>query len=202
MVAKKDYQHISVIALISAVMALPVLGNLRPAFWTLSVANILLLVAGSLAAFNAGLFISGLVSKKYPSFFRFSKYIATGAMNSLTDVGVLNLESALFQVFAGPLIIIFNVVSFAVAVTNSYFWSNSWVFKKEGSARSASEYARFLAVTASSVIINTAIVYVITTSIGAPTSVSGAAWENIAKLFAVPVSILWNYLGYKLFVFK
>ncbi len=200
--SKKDYLLVSIIGLIFAAFAVPILENIHPDFWRLSFVNLVALMIGVPLFANFSIWIAGLIGAKHPSIFQFAKYAATGAMNSFTDIGIFNLLSLVFQVFAGGLLVVFNVISFLVAVTNSYFWNNLWAFKKNGSQLGISQYFRFLATTIGGVAVGSAIVYFITTIIGAPSGISPQLWENIAKLAAVPTTVLLNYFGYKLFVFK
>lgn len=199
---KKDHLLVSIIGSVFGLFFIPILENIKPSQWQLNFIAGTGLILGFVVFANLSLWVAGVIGKKHPSVFQFAKYAATGAMNSSTDIGILNLFSLTFQVFSGSLIILFNAIGFSVAVINSYFWNNLWVFKKEGSVLSLSEFFKFLSVTISGLVINTIIVYIVTTVIGAPISISPALWENIAKLIAVPASITWNFFGYKLLVFK
>ncbi len=199
---KRDYLLVSIIGVLFGLFAIPILENIRPAFWHLSASSVIFLLAGFALFANLALGIAGLIGARYPGIFQFAKYAATGALNSFTDLGLFNLLSMIFQIFSGSLIVVFNVISFSVAVTNSYFWNRLWVFRKAGAAPLIGSYAKFIGVTLSGAAINSAIVYVITTTIGAPLDVTPELWENVAKLIGVPVSIIWNFFGYKFFVFK
>lgn len=199
---KKDFLLVSIIGAIFGFFVIPIMENIRPSQWELTFLSAAALIIGFSLFANLALWIAGLIGVKYPSIFQFAKYAATGAMNSATDLGILNFFSMLFSAFSGPPIVLFNSVSFLVAVTNSYFWNNLWAFKKEGARLKFSEYLKFLGVTVGGLVLNNVIVYIVTTTVGAPASVSEALWENAAKLFAVPVAVLWNFFGYKLLVFK
>ena len=63
-------------------------------------------------------------------------------------------------------------------------------------------YTETFGFTISGVAINSAILYTVTTLIGAPAGMSPALWENVGKLVAVPVAVIWNFFGYKFFVFR
>ena len=91
------------------------------------------------------------------------------------------------------------------AVTNSYFWNTFWSFKTEsvtGASVSVAKYGKFLGVTVVGLAINSLIVYVITTLIAVPGNFTPGQWENVAKLSAVIPNLIWNFLGYKFFIFK
>ena len=199
---KKDFLLVSVIGALVGFFIIPILENIRPPQWELTFLTAGALIIGFSAFANLALWIAGLIGAKYPSIFQFAKYAATGAMNSATDLGIFNFLSMSFGVFSGPLIVLFNSLSFSVAVTNSYFWNNLWAFKKEGAKLGFSQYFKFVGVTVGGLVINNIIVYIVTTTIGAPGSISEALWENVAKLVAVPAAVLWNFFGYKMLVFR
>ncbi|MBI2024996.1 MAG: GtrA family protein [Candidatus Harrisonbacteria bacterium] len=200
--SKKDFLLVSIIGIIFGAFAIPILENINPSGWRLTFVSAAILIGGFFIFANFAIFIAGLIGKKIPSLFQFAKYAATGAMNSFTDLGLFNWLTMIFQIFSGPLIIVINTISFSIAVTNSYFWNNLWAFKREGGKLSIAEFGKFLGVTIGGVILNNLIVYVVTTVIGAPDEVTPQLWENAAKLFGVPVAIMWNFFGYKYFVFK
>lgn len=199
---KKDFLLVAIIGVIFGAFAIPIFENIQPPGWELTFLSAMILIISFALFAMFAIWIAGLIGKKFPEVFQFAKYAAAGSMNAATDLGLFNLFSLIFQIFSGPLIIVFNVISFSVAVTNSYFWNNLWAFKREGFIPKFSEYAKFVSITIGSVILNTIIVYVVTTVIGAPEGFTGGQWENVAKLIAVPVSVIWNFIGYKLFVFK
>lgn len=198
---KKDHLLVTIIGILFGFFAIPILENIQPAFWQLNAKNILALPAGFAVFANFSIWIAGIIGKKRPGLFQFAKYAATGAMNSFTDLGIFNFLSMIFQIFSGPLIILLNIVSFSVAVTNSYFWNNLWAFKKDGTKLRFAEYLRFVGCTIGGMVLNTAVVYLITTVIGAPEHISAGLWENVAKFIAVPPTVAWNFVGYKFFVF-
>ncbi len=198
---KRDYQIISIIAGISGLLLIPTLQNLHPAFWSLSLPNAGLVLLASFAAFNLGLFAATLIAKVMPGIFRFAKYAATGVMNLLVDFGVLNFLGVIFRVATGWPILVFNVLSFFVAMSSSYFWNNTWAFGSKGTPVSFPAYFKFLSVSVIGVVANTAILYAMT-AFGPPGHFTPESWENLAKLVSIPVSVLINYIGYTFFVFK
>ncbi|MDP1629513.1 MAG: GtrA family protein, partial [bacterium] len=82
------------------------------------------------------------------------------------------------------------------------FWNKFWTFKGAGADEGAKDFAQFLFVSLIGMGLNTAIVYFLTTAVGAPAGISPALWENIAKAIGIPVNLTWNFLGYKFWVFK
>lgn len=202
--AKKDFFLVSIIGIIFGGLLIPILENIRPPFWQLNPANVAYLIVGFFFFANFALLVAGLLGTKFPSLWEFAKYGAAGSMNAVLDVGVLNLLSMAFNVFAGPLIILFNGISIALAVTNAYFWNKLWAFKKteQSSVFNLGEFYKFIAATILSILGGSLIVYLLTTIIGPPAGISPGIWENISKLISVPPVVAWNFVAYKFFVFK
>lgn len=198
---KKDFYIVSIVGLIFAIFLVIALENTRPIFWHLTPANVLLLTVGFTVFANMALTIGGWLGQKFLFIWQFVKFAAVGSMNTALDVGLVNLLSLIFKVYSGFPIVIFNIISVIVAMTNSYFLNKFWSFKS-GSPIAAWEFGKFAAVSLTALTINTAIVYLLTTIIGAPPHISAPIWENIAKLIAVPVTLFINFAGYKFLVFK
>lgn len=149
----------------------------------------------------AGLYVFYLFSRFWrPVFFEIGKFVSVGVLNTLIDFGILNFLSYIFAVHSGPQIALFNAVSFSAAVVNSYFWNKFWTFRAGGEG--VKDFFQFIFVSLIGVGLNTGIVYSLTTLVGAPENVSPALWENIAKAIAIPANLIWNFLGYKFWVFK
>lgn len=133
---------------------------------------------------------------------QFSKFVVVGFINTAIDFAFLNLLSFWTGVYSGAGLILINSISFAVAVINSYFMNKYWVFGTRDKIETV-EVSKFLSVSIVGLGINTAIVYGITTFVGVPLpQITPALWENIAKIFATGGALVWNFIGYRVFVFK
>ncbi|MEA2113326.1 MAG: GtrA family protein [Patescibacteria group bacterium] len=133
---------------------------------------------------------------------QFSKFVVIGFLNTGIDFAVLNLLMWQTGIYSGKYIILLNAISFSVAVINSYFWNKFWIFRAKESAQTGKEFAQFITITLIGMVINTAIVYSITTLISPMFGLSAEVWANLAKVAATGVSLIWNFTGYKLIVFK
>ncbi len=201
--AKKDFFLVSIIGALFGLLLIPILENIQPPFWEFNLLNAFALVIGFFLFANFALMIGGLLGAKISSLWQFAKFGAGGALSAAIDIGILNLFSLIFQIFSGPWIILFNGTSIAFAMTNSYLWNKLWTFKKDGSSVfQMKEYSKFIGATLGSLIMGSAIVYVLTTIVGPPPNISMEIWENIAKLTSIPPVVAWNFIAYKFFVFK
>lgn len=147
-----------------------------------------------------GIWISYLIGGKLPIIIQIAKFGVVGVANTVIDFGILNYLSASRHVFSGLELVSLNIISFSVAVINSYFWNKHWTFKaKEGKA--GKQFIEFITVSVVAIFINSGAVYLITLipPIG---GVSEQLWLNISKLTATILSLAWNFVGYKFVVFK
>ena len=82
-----------------------------------------------------------------------------------------------------------------------YFWNKFWVFKKkEGGG--AKEFFQFVGVSLIGIGINVATAHIVINVIGHTGGLTAGQWANIGFLAATFVSLTWNFLRYKLWVFK
>ena len=145
-----------------------------------------------------GMTIASFLGKKIKILWQVAKFGIVGVLNTAMDFGIFNVLIGLTKVAGGSGIVILNIVSFSIAIINSYFWNKAWVF----SGNKKGNFITFAVVTLIGLAINTGTVFAITTYIGPLNGISDAQWANIAKVFATGLSMVWNFLGYKLIVFE
>lgn len=145
-----------------------------------------------------GMFSIHLISKKIALLWQIAKFALVGFLNTAIDFGILNFLSGIFSVTRGAGIIPINAVSVSLAIINSFYWNKDWVFASPKKAN----FITFVIITVIGLSINTAIVYILTTFFRPIIVDSPALWANVAKALATIVSMVWNFLGYKLIVFR
>ncbi len=134
---------------------------------------------------------------------QFSKFIIVGGVNTGIDFLVLNILIYITGITAGIELFVLNSISFSVAVVNSYFMNKRWTFQdKTRAAQDPIKFSQFFAVSVVGIIINGLVLTGITTGITPLFGLSAVLWANIAKLMATGISLIWNFVGYKFFVFK
>ncbi len=133
---------------------------------------------------------------------QFSVFVFIGVINTSIDFLVLNIEIRLTGITSGAGLFVMNTVSFFVAVINSYFMNKYWTFHDVTRDQEETKFAEFITISVIGSGINSSVVYAITTHINPIFAVSPLIWANIAKLMATGISLVWNFVGYKLFVFK
>lgn len=135
-------------------------------------------------------------------FLQIGKFVGVGIINTIIDFAILNILMRVTGIYKGKKIIIFNIIAFSVAVTNSYFMNKYWTFSGASQNGTVSkQFIAFLLVSIVGVILNTSIVYSITTLIKPKMGLSDKLWANFAKVVATGLVLSWNFIGYKLFVF-
>ena len=148
-----------------------------------------------------GVMVANYIGKWVKIFQQFAKYGLIGVLNTLLDFAVLNLLSYTFHVYSGTSLILINVFSFLAANINSYFWNKYWTFQSQNK-KVAGELLKFFTVSIIGFLLNSAILWSFTTVMEPALGLSPQIWENVAKLIATGVYIVWNFIGYKLIVFK
>jgi putative flippase GtrA len=137
---------------------------------------------------------------------QFSKFIIVGGVNTGIDFLILNILMYVTSINSGPMLFLLNCISFSVAVVNSYYMNKRWTFKEAAAGiedkNATLQFSQFFIVSVIGIVINGTILTGITTLIPAPFGIGDQLWANVAKLFATGASLVWNFIGYKLFVFK
>lgn len=145
-----------------------------------------------------GMVVMNFLGKKLPVLWQLAKFGLVGVLNTAIDFGILNFMSVFAGVTSGVAVVPIKAFAFSIALINSYFWNKGWVFEGKKKASPVS----FAIVSALGLIINVGTIYILTTIIDAPGNMSPALWLNIANVGATGLSMVWNYLGYRLIVFK
>ncbi|MBW6440909.1 GtrA family protein [Patescibacteria group bacterium] len=137
-----------------------------------------------------------LFENRHPK--RFIKFAIIGGINFFLDITILNSLSYVTGFNKGFLAAIFSAVSFLIANINSYFLNRKWTFK---SSSNDLGYKSFLTISLFGVIANVIIVFSLTSFVK-QNYFSDIIWLNISKFVAVAFVAVFNYFGYKKYVFK
>jgi len=164
------------------------------------------------------LVIASWISYRIPLVWQLAKFIITGALNTLVDIGTLSYmlflasvssyhiasNDILFTLFVPiAFFTLYKGISFLIANTNSYFWNKYWTFGASNTQKkSSTEFIQFLIISFIGFIINISISSLI---FGAPYGTNRMSidqWALISAVIGSIVGFTWNFIGYKFFVFK
>lgn len=161
---------------------------------------ILWLILGVLAPL--GLWIASLLAQRIPALFQLAKYGLIGVLNTLLNLSIINFLATLTGITAGIGAGLFVIGGFVVANTHSFFWNKYWTFAARSTEEAPVQYMEFLMVTAASSLMGAALVAALTHFIAPPLGLNARQWLNLANVFAIIISLVWNFVGYKFFVFR
>lgn len=133
---------------------------------------------------------------------KFTRYGLVGVLNTVLSLSIFNLFLWISGITEGIEITFFSMITFAIVVTHSFFWNKFLVFKVKDKETARREYILFFSVSSTVALLNVAIISFLVNGIGAPAGITPKLWANIAVLMTIPVSVLGNFFGYKLLVFR
>ncbi len=168
--------------------------NIGAAVWGLAVLTPI--------GFVFGLYLGKWLSVRWRIFTSFSRFVMVGFMNAGIDFGIFNLLMFWTNIEEGAAISTFKGISFIAAVINSYFLNKYWVFEASGSGTKAKEFLTFLVVTVVGLLINVGVTSGIVFTVDPQFGFSQLSWNNIAAVFGSLFGLVWNFIGYRLIVFK
>ena len=141
------------------------------------------------------------MEKKRLIFWQAIKFILVGGLNTIIDLGVLNLLMFIFGIASGIYYSLFKSISFTIAVINSYLWNKFWVFDRRDS-NAKKEFFHFWIISLVGFGINVGVASFVVNLIGSQFELSLKIWANIGALIATFCAMFWNFFGYKFIIFK
>ena len=150
-----------------------------------------------------GIVVARLAGKFWGTIYKFGKFGEVGGLNWLVDLGVFNLLIAVSGAAGGAVTVVYKAISFSVAVVNSYFWNRGWVFSDAQKQDQTKEAGKFLIASLLGLGFN-AILYSVIKFGGqafAP-GISDIMWANIAAICGSLSAMVFNFILYKIWVFK
>src|SRR3989344_9645258 len=150
--------------------------------------------------------IAALLGRKFVTLFQGAKFLLVGGLNTFMDLGVLNLLIAASGITAGIGFSVFKGFSFLIAVANSYLWNKYWTFRgktmEQDFVEQGKEFAQFLVVSGIGFFLNVGSASLVVNFINPQFGLSERAWPTVGALVGTLVVMTWNFLGYKLIVFR
>ncbi|PJE51082.1 MAG: hypothetical protein COV29_02300 [Candidatus Yanofskybacteria bacterium CG10_big_fil_rev_8_21_14_0_10_36_16] len=164
--------------------------------------NIWLLILIFPLIFVLGIYLGRWLSGWHSFFVPFSRFAIIGFLNTGVDLGILNLLIYSSGMEIGLAISVFKGISFLVATTNSYFFNKHWAFEARDNMQQGVEFVKFFSVSIIGVLLNVSVFSVLVSFIGAPSGLSHLVWINAAAIISTIANLIWNFIGYRMIVFK
>ena len=210
-ITQKDYRYAVGAGLLIGLLFLPVLKAASPSLYgKLALAVIPLFVLAT----PLGLRIAFYLGQKIAIIYQIAKFGIIGVSNVLMDMGVLSMETLIFANYfhKQPSMTLIGVVtfyslykaiSFIIANTNSYLWNKHWTFDQGEKKQTKSEFVQFFAVSIVGFLINVFVASVVFKMIlGSLGALSQAQLGLLGAAAGSIAALAWNFIGYKLWVFK
>ena len=196
---KKNLTLALIASALITVLVIPTIANLPlpesiASLGTIGVAIILGIL--SFVGYLTAEFLGGWVGL----FKQLGRFAIVGVLNTIVDFAVLNVLIKAFNITGGFTIDLFKGMSFVVAVINSYYWNKYWTFQVEKKTRS--EFLEFIGVSLIGFGLNVGAFHTIVNIIDPISGITPGAWANLGALAGTIIGLIWNFLGYKLIVFK
>lgn len=140
---------------------------------------------------------------KLPILYQIGKFGFVGVGNTLVDIFTLNLLMAILFVPEQTIYkVLFISSSFLMAVIHSFILNKLWTFQKKETKKTAQEFLTFLIITLLGFTVHTGIATAVSNFLSKGNILSGNLSLNVGKIFGIFFSLVWDFTGYKLFVFK
>jgi putative flippase GtrA len=203
MLTKKDYYLVSLIGFCIALFSVPIGKNVIPESYNFSFSflSVLVLVIFLVAISNVALFIASWLNEKISFALQVAKFVAVGGFNTLLDFSVLNLLMFWTGYSDDWRVSLFKGISFVIANSSAYFWNKHWAFQSDKESNSK-EIVSFIFVSVCGFLINNGIFSLIVFAFKGTSLVTPELLANLGALLATMVSLVWNFFGYKILVFK
>lgn len=125
---------------------------------------------------------------------RFTQFSVVGVSNTVIDIVVFNL----FLWLQTPATIAAGL-SFIAANINSYLANRHWTFDDKKSVRPFLQYGKYLLTSLIGLLINLGVMKL---ALGINVGISEFYLVNGAKLIAIALTVLWNYITSRFLIFK
>ncbi|MFH1175162.1 MAG: GtrA family protein [bacterium] len=150
------------------------------------------------------IFYSVLPEKLAKNTYQFFKCGIVGVLNTAVNFVVLKILMDTTKIYEGPKYTRFTGVAFCVAVINSYIWNKNWTFKDKTKdlEKLVKQALIFFAISTVGLIITIRMSDFVVNKIGPQWGQDKEIWAYIGNASAVFLTVIWNFTGYKLVVFR
>lgn len=210
-ITKRDYKLSILAGFLIGLLTLPVLKAANPDLYGFLR---LAIIPFFLIATPIGLRIAFFIGQKIAIIWQIAKFGLIGVLNTLVDLGVLAFLTFIVRSYSGVdsnMVIfagitfysIYKSISFIIANINSYYWNKHWTFEAGAQTKTKAEFLQFFSVSVIGFFLNVFIASFVFKKI--LVTLTGLSTDQLGLIGAAAGSIAglaWNFIGYKLWVFK
>ena len=120
----------------------------------------------------------------------------------MVDLKIFELLVFAFSLVNPVVILITKSVSFIISTLVKFWGNKHWTFQKHEKEDIKKEAVQFFIITLLGTIIDVAVFYYATKVLGSHVALPEASWTKLSVIIAALASAIFNFLGYKFFVFK
>lgn len=204
----RDYILSIIAGFFTALFVLIIVKSLNYSFPTSPIYFLIILPVLWLAV----IIVSKYIGRYLPWFYQLAKFSITGFLNTSIDFVFLNFLMASTGIASGVWFSIFKAGGFLIANINSYFWNHYWSFKKEEGGNGLSlkklfsfdsqQYRQYLLISLGAILVNVGTASLVVNVLGPQFGASPQVWANAGAVVGTIFQLVWNFVGYKFFVFK
>jgi len=148
------------------------------------------------------LWVAHLVGRKFLFIFQGAKFLLIGAGATVIDLKIFEILAVLLGLIIPLSTIISKTISFLFS-TLIKFWGNKyWTFGKHEKDDITAEAIQFFAITIIGLVIDVSFFFFCANILGPQFGTPAIIWLKISVIIAALAAALWNFVGYKFFVFK
>jgi putative flippase GtrA len=200
-IAKYYIRDVKIAALLGLIIAILSFASLVMGGYTPSFVLWVVLVFGFPSIAFFGVLTAIAFKGSFPNAVQFAKFGIIGGVSTLINLSILNALFLVTGITSGHLFSAFVAGTFFFGLVNGFFLNKHWAFKTRTS-KIHIEFGKFALVASVGLVINVATASFVVNVIGAPQWASPTFWANTGAVIAVFVAMMWNFYGYKHFVFK
>lgn len=165
-------------------------------YWTLAIWIALPFIA------LAGLWLAHIIGRKFLFVFQAVKHLLVGGVATIFDLKLFELLVWIFSLVISLNPLIAKGISF-LASTGVKYWGNKyWAFEKHEKENWHKEAFYFFCITLVGLFLDVAAFHYCTEVLGPQLGASSTVWLKLSVIFAALAAAAWNFLGYKLLVFR
>lgn len=120
---------------------------------------------------------------------QFIKFGLVGLSSTVIDWGIYLGLTRIFALFY----LMAKILSFSVAVLNSYIWNRRWTFRSNDPAK-LKQFIKFLTISIVGLVLNSLIMFLAVDKF--------RLHDIIGLVFATAIVLIWNFLANKFYTFK